>query len=168
MTDDGKPGLFPAGGHDHHACVEAALASAELLCREHGLRLTPLRRRVLELVWRSHRPVGAYAVLEELRRDGRSAAPPTVYRALDFLVQERLVHRLPSLNAYIGCNEPGAPHCGQFLICRHCGRVAELHDHALDRRISASAADTRFRVEQALVEVQGLCPRCQAAEGEGE
>ncbi len=161
MKEGTRPAPFPGRGHDHDACTQAALEAAEALCEEHGTRLTALRRRVLELIWRSHQPVGAYAVLEELKRDGRSAAPPTVYRALDFLVQEQLVHRIPSLNAYLGCNAPGAPHCGQFLICRDCGTVAELHDPALERRISASAAHSDFQVEQAMVEVQGLCPRCR-------
>lgn len=84
------------GKHDHRACIARAVAKAEALCRDRGVRLTELRRRVLELVWRAHEPIGAYGVLELLRTENDSAAPPTVYRALDFLVEQGLVHRVES------------------------------------------------------------------------
>ncbi|RMD92342.1 MAG: transcriptional repressor, partial [Alphaproteobacteria bacterium] len=87
--------------HDHRACAAAALARAEARCRESGLRLTPLRRRVLEILLESHRPLGAYDILARLRADGRPAQPPVAYRALDFLVAHGLAHRLHSLNAFL-------------------------------------------------------------------
>ncbi|MDO6806861.1 transcriptional repressor, partial [Wenyingzhuangia sp. 1_MG-2023] len=77
--------------------------------------------RVLELIWQSHKPVGAYELLPALANDGFNSAPPTVYRALDFLLDLGLVHRLHSLNAYVGCNHPGANHPVCFFICEHCG-----------------------------------------------
>src|SRR3546814_13619005 len=93
--------------HDHDHCVSHALAEADSLCARQGVRLTALRKRVLELVWQSHKPLGAYDILAQLtEQDGRRAAPPTVYRALDFLLENGLVHRIASLNAFIGCNHP--------------------------------------------------------------
>jgi Fur family zinc uptake transcriptional regulator len=95
--------------HDHSHCVHSALSEADTLCAQKGLRLTALRRRVLELVWQSHKPLGAYDILAVLsEQDGRRAAPPTVYRALDFLLENGLVHRISSLNAFVGCVHPGA------------------------------------------------------------
>src|SRR5262245_38713286 len=132
-------GAFPRAGHDHGRCVDDAIAAAAELCARSGDRLTPLRRRVLELVWTGHRPVGAYALLDQLKQDGRSAAPPTVYRALDFLLERGLVHRLASLNAYCGCVHPGEAHLVQFLICRDCGTAAELADRRVGEAISRSA-----------------------------
>src|SRR5690606_22655936 len=102
--------------HNHRACIEDALATARELCAERGVQLTPLREKVLQIVWKSHKPVGAYDVLDELARSHKSARPPTVYRALDFLIAEGLIHKIESLNAYLGCVEAGAPHSGQFLI----------------------------------------------------
>lgn len=152
-----------AAPHDHAACIDDALAHAERLCETRGARLTPVRRRVLELVWRGHRPRGAYDILEDLAAEGRRAAPLTVYRALDFLVAHGLVHRLESLNAFVGCTDPGARHATQFLVCRTCGTAAELQDPKVARAIEASASAAGFAVEQPMVEVRGLCPRCRAA-----
>ena len=97
---------FDSDGHDHRRCVADALDKAEALCSDRGARLTKLRCRVLELVWNSHAPIGAYDVLRRLSQEHQSAAPPTVYRALDFLLEQGLIHRIESLNAYIGCPVP--------------------------------------------------------------
>ena len=102
-TDLSPTGAFARPGHDHRACVDEALDGAVELCRKRGARLTGTRQRILELVWAGHRPVGAYELLAALGRDGQPAAPPTVYRALDFLVDQGLVHRIESLNAFVGC-----------------------------------------------------------------
>ncbi len=123
--------------------------------------LTPLRRRVLELVWRSHKPVGAYAILSALRRRGRAAAPPTVYRALEFLLEHGFVHRIASQSAYVGCVEPGPHHAGQFLICAKCGNAAELNDARIERAVGRRARRLGFAVERQTVEIAGLCPRCR-------
>ena len=90
-------------GHDHRKCVSEAMAVADELCAKRGARMTELRRRVLNLIWDSHAPVGAYAIMDMLKREGRNAMPPTVYRALDFLQEQGLIHRIASLNAFIGC-----------------------------------------------------------------
>ena len=154
------PDAFHDHAHDHDACQDDAIARAEALCRERGARLTNLRRRVLELVWERHRPMGAYDILEILRAERGGAAPPTVYRALEFLLAHGLVHRIESLNAYVGCSGPDEKHGAQFLICRRCGDVAELSDRAIDKAIDASAAKTGFAVDRATIEIEGLCPHC--------
>ncbi len=160
MTDRSVLSDFKPGDHDHEACVAVALDTASTVCRERGVRLTPLRRRVLELVWRRHVPSGAYDLLGALRSDGRRADPPTVYRALDFLVENGFVHRLESLNAYVGCGGPGRAHNGQFLICDSCGRVAELEDHAISEIIREKADALGFHAGWQTVEVIGLCGEC--------
>ena len=158
MRDDSKSP--PPAGHDHDSCVSAAIATAERLCRDRGLRFTALRRRVLMLVWDSHKPVGAYDILDGLRDEGRAAAPPTVYRALDFLIEAGLVHRLDSLNAFIGCPDPSRPHAGQFLICRQCRTVLELDDPEIDSVVANKAEQLGFTSVDQMLEVQGLCSNC--------
>ena len=154
---------YISGQHNHQQCVREALHQAELLCQKSGQRLTAIRRRVLELVWRQHKPIGAYEVLALLQEDGR-AAPPTVYRALDFLQELGLVHRIASLNAYVGCTQPQRPHQGQFLICTSCQLCAELNAAGIVAAIDASAALSGFQVHQQRVEIMGLCPACQSEE----
>ena len=153
-------------GHDHANCMESALDRAAALCGERGVRLTPLRRRVLELVWVGHKPLGAYEILDTLKTERPGAAPPTVYRALDFLLQHGLVHRIESLNSFVGCSNPLTPHGGQFLICRTCGLAAELNDPRIDRAIRDSANRAGFTVGRPIIEIEGLCPHCRDA-GEG-
>ena len=151
---------FPSRRHDHAACVAEVLRAAEDICREGALNLTPLRRRVLELVWDSHAPVRAYDLLDELRTERRGAAPPTVYRALEFLQAHGFVHRLDSLNAYVGCAQPGTRHAGQFLICGACRTVAELDDPAITEAVNARAGAVGFEVAGQTVEISGLCAAC--------
>ena len=155
---------FPPQGHNHRRCVRTALETAERQCRERGMRLTPIRRRVLELVWRKHSPVGAYQLLDALAHDGKRPTPPTVYRALDFLMEAGLVHRLASLNAYVGCVDPSQPHASQFLICTDCGEVAELSGAHLGRAIDRRAGELGFVVGSHRIEVSGLCERCVTLE----
>jgi len=153
--------LFTEDEHDHGRCVNQALSKAEALCRQKGLRLTALRRRVLELVWDNHRPVGAYALLEKMRDGSRQVAPTTVYRALDFLQEQGLVHRLASLNAFIGCSFPGARHAEQFLICTSCRQLAELDDSRVTAALNTSAEASGFAISSSTVEIMGLCPNCR-------
>ncbi len=149
--------------HDHSHCVHDALATAERLCAESGARLTPLRRRVLELVWGSHRPLGAYELLDQLTAEGHKPAPPTVYRALDFLLEQKLVHRIASRNAFLGCTHPGAAHAGYFLLCDECGNAEEIADSsALAGAIAAAAAAADFDVSSQTLELTGRCRRCRA------
>lgn len=142
------------------ADAQQALARAETLCQQRGARLTDLRRRVLEIIWSSATPLGAYTILDVLRDDGRQGAPPTVYRALDFLLAQGLIHRLASLNVFTGCRRPGGHHSGQFLICRDCGRVSELSNPAIDELLRAETDACGFEALAQIVEILGRCPDC--------
>jgi Fur family transcriptional regulator, zinc uptake regulator len=152
---------FKGAEHAHAQCLQDAVHAAEKACLQRGLRLTPLRRQVLELVWRSHEPVKAYDVLERLQRTHRGAAPPTVYRALEFLQAEGFVHRIESLNAYIGCGAPQNAHSGQFLICRDCGEVAEIDDPEVRTLLATKARSLGFHIESETIEVTGACVNCR-------
>jgi Fur family zinc uptake transcriptional regulator len=152
---------FTGSDHDHRNCVVSALQAAAGLCEQQGLRLTALRRRVLELVWRGHQPRGAYDILEDLHSEGRRAAPPTVYRALEFLRLHGLIHRIESLNAFIGCVSPEVPHSGHFMICNRCGGAAEVNDQAIGAALRRSALNSGFVIEQQTIELRGVCPACQ-------
>tara|TARA_R110000868_G_scaffold91679_12_gene254099 strand:- start:763 stop:1236 length:474 start_codon:yes stop_codon:yes gene_type:complete len=149
--------------HDHEHCIDSALTLARELCSQRAVKLTPIREKVLEIVWRSHKPVGAYDVLDTLARSHKAARPPTVYRALDFLMAEGLIHKIESLNAYLGCGEAGHTHESQFLICRTCGTAEEIVDAALDAALDAATKRSGFAVERKVVEIAGKCRRCQAA-----
>ena len=154
-------GGFPDPHHDHSACAAGALEVAEAICSARGEKMTTLRRRVLAIVWRGHRPVGAYDILDAMQAEnGRKVAPPTVYRTLDFLRQQGLVHRVESLNAYVGCPDPGRPHRVQFMICSDCGVAAEIDDARVGQALDAAAAAAGFVPRQRMVEVSGLCARC--------
>jgi Fur family zinc uptake transcriptional regulator len=156
-----KPLLGHAGKpHDHTACIDRALGTAAEVCAQRGLKLTPLRQRVLEIVWRAHEPIGAYEILAELARERDKAAPPTVYRALEFLMTAGLVHRIDSLNAFIGCDEPSKPHVAQFLVCRQCQRVVELDDPAINSLLAEKSRAAGFVLEPASLELTGLCTEC--------
>ena len=162
MTD--APPIDPAfDAHDHAACVGGQLAAVEERCAEAGLRLTPVRRRVLEILLAEHRAVGAYEVLARLREDGRAAAPPVAYRALDFLVGHGFAHRIERLNAYLACGAAGQDHAAAFLICRDCGIVAEARleeDEA--GRLDRAAAAAGFVIEGTVMEASGVCAACAA------
>ncbi len=160
MADTPQAAFACKDTHHHQSCIAAALLRAEQLCQQQRQRFTTIRRRVLELVWQQHKPVGAYQVLELLQQDSRTA-PPTVYRALDFLQQLGLVHRIASLNAYIGCARPGEPHDGQFLICESCKTLAELDVAAITSVIERNAAASGFATSRQTVEIMGLCPNCR-------
>lgn len=153
--------VFQHPDHDHDRCLASALREAERLCRERGAQLTPIRRRVLELVWSEHRPQGAYDLLARLQAERGRVAPPTVYRALDFLLAQGLIHRIESLNAFVGCARPSHDHSGQFFICEGCGATAELADAGVAAQIDRSAENLGFAVARRIVEVRGYCPGCR-------
>ncbi len=149
------------GEHDHSHCQSQALESAKQQCQEQGLRLTPIRIQVLEIIWASHNPIGAYDVLQKLQESGHKPAPPTAYRALDFLVSAHLIHRIESLNAFIGCPSPDHNHQYQFYICKECGHIAEVNDSAVADAISDGAKELGFLSLQPIIEVHGTCKNCQ-------
>ena len=164
MIEQTDPASAPAGRrHDHRKCVRQALTAAAQVCAARGVQLTPTRLRVLELVWGSHRAIKAYDILDRLGSEERPAKPPTVYRALDFLIEQGLVHRVDSLNAFVGCMRPGSAHQGQLLICSGCGTVDEIEVEAVAAAIDAAAGSAGFVLLQHTVELRGLCARCRCS-----
>lgn len=150
--------------HNHKQCVRSALGSARELCAQRGARLTSLREQVLELVWQSHKPLGAYQLMDQLAEAStRRVAPPTVYRALDFLLEQGLIHRINRLNAYVGCPSPEHRHPSHFLLCRDCGVAVEMDSDSLNRGIADNAEAAGFTLESHSLEVTGLCPDCRSA-----
>ena len=155
--------VFRGAEHTHAQCVGRALKRAEALCHQRGTRFTRMRRRVLELIWESHRAVKAYDLLDRLTESEKSARPPTVYRALEFLIEHGLVHRVDSLNAYVGCSGSDDLHNAQFLICQKCGEVREVDGALIDRAVRRQAAAAGFTVRRQTVELHGECPSCAAS-----
>ena len=151
--------------HDHARCQRELLSEAARHCARRKLRLTERRRQVLEVLLASHQPMGAYDILAELNRSGgdEHIAPPIVYRALEFLIGEGLIHRIESRNAYISCVHPGHSGAAQFLICRDCEQVAEIENR--DSALLAQADDLGFAVDHSVVEITGVCAECQKHAG---
>lgn len=150
--------------HDHTNCAGEVLARADALSAERGARLTPVRRRALEILLEAHRAMGAYDVLERLAKDGFGNQPPVAYRALEFLVEQGLAHRIRRLNAFAACMHPGEAHNPAFFICKACNTVAEIPAEALRSAMADAAGKIGFRVERTNIEALGLCPAC--AEGD--
>ncbi len=147
--------------HDHAHCAGGVMARAESLAAERGVRLTPVRRRVLEILLESHRAIGAYDMLQRLVAEGYGHQPPVAYRALDFLVENGLAHRVRRLNAFTACMHPGEVHAPAFLICRGCDTVAEAPADSVRAALDAAAASLGFVIERSNIEALGLCPACQ-------
>lgn len=140
----------------HADSAHQALEAAETLCAEQGQRLTPVRRRVFELVLNSHKPVKAYDLLEALRPGPGAAKPPTVYRALDFLMSLGLVHKVEALNAFVACTHSHDDGGAELFICSDCGSVDERHGKRLDTN-----APSGFQIDRSVVEHFGVCADCQ-------
>ena len=158
---DSEPIAFEA--HEHTGCVARGVSAAEAVCEAKKLRLTVARRRVLEILLAEHKALGAYDVLAQLSEKGEPAHPPAAYRALDFLVEHGLVHRIECLNAFIACAHPTEGHRPAFLICRDCKAVAEAQIAPNEGALGETAERIGFRIERTSIEVEGLCPGCQAA-----
>ncbi|MEN8212958.1 MAG: transcriptional repressor [Pseudomonadota bacterium] len=140
--------------------VRDILSHDEQLCEQRGVRLTPQRKQVLRIIMQSEFPLGAYEILQKMEQP---AAPPTVYRALDFLLQQGLIHRLETLQAYLVCDHPDASHQSQFLICSECGRVKEMEDRNIRRSLDSAASEAGFSRSNEVVEIIGRCGRCAGA-----
>lgn len=152
--------------HGQHAPDER-VALAKALCSARGAQLTKLRRQILELLWESGRPTGAYELIEALKQKAsRPVAPTTVYRGLEFLISQGLVSKIESLNAYVPCAHPERQNDCLFFICSHCGSSAELEDPRLESLISENASLIGFRPTRRVVEVEGACAHCVAAGAE--
>lgn len=154
---------FPAPDHDHAQCVSDALSRAEEACDERGRRLTPLRRRVLEVLAESHMPLGAYDIVARLKRTSDAAPAMSVYRVLDFLVSEGLAHRIESRNAFLACNrDHDSEEVVVFLLCERCSTVAEVKSDAVGRDLARAAGAVGFEAHAPVLEIKGLCETCRA------
>ncbi|MEW5420643.1 Fur family transcriptional regulator [Amorphus sp. 3PC139-8] len=155
--------IFPDPAHDHRKCASTAVLAAERHCKAKGLRLSSMRRSVLETLAESHTPLGAYDILDRLAGEAGRPAPISVYRALSFLTQEGLAHRIESLNAYVACAERhGEAQPLVFLICERCRQVGEATAADLDIRIDAVARAAGFQPHRAAIEIFGICEHCAA------
>jgi len=150
--------------HNHQHCIDDAISHAEAICLATATKLTPLRKQVLTLIWQSHKPLGAYDVIDMLAKAcQRRIAPPTVYRSLEFLLELGLIHRIHSLNAYIGCPTPNKQHPSYFLICKQCHTVSESSDTQLKLQIDNLGTEAGFQIQNHWLEILGLCQNCQAS-----
>ncbi|BBA33117.1 transctiptional regulator [Methylocaldum marinum] len=152
--------------HDHRGCVDRALRVAEQLCAQREVRLTPIRRKVLELIWESHRAVKAYDLLDRIKPFEQAAKPATVYRALEFLLEQKLIHRVESLNAFIGCNCSERRHEQLLLICERCGNVEERPGTEVMAAVASEVEEAGFKLHRKAIEIHGLCPHCVQPEAE--
>lgn len=148
------------GVHDHGS-IDDRILEAERLCALEGARLTPLRKEVLSLIFAANAPIGAYDLLAKLKgKSERPAAPPTVYRTLDFLLEQGLVHRLTSINAFIPCCHPREGHQAAFLICQKCHSVKETSANNLFDELAQIAAQGAFKAKHSIIEISGICQKC--------
>ncbi|KAA2285810.1 Fur family transcriptional regulator [Arenimonas fontis] len=156
--------LHPCTDPAHHVHgADDYVRAVERACEERGLRLTPLRAQVLGLIAEAGRPMKAYELLEAMKQENGSSAPPTVYRALDFLLDQGFIHRLASVNAFVGCHHPQVRHSVPFLICDRCHSATELEDARVTALLDEQARALGFRPRAQTLEVHGLCATCSAA-----
>lgn len=158
------PTTFPSPDHDHARCSVDALTYAEAVCRERKQRFTPMRRQVLAALAASHKPIGAYEIMEQVAAGGARPAPIAIYRALDFLMANGFVHRIESRNAFLAC--AGRHVAGArvaFLICERCGAVGEAPAAGIMKAVNAAAASVGFAPTMPVIEIAGICAHCRAA-----
>ena len=146
--------------------VTRVLEQAETLCHERGVRLTAQRKSVLRLLCLSDKALGAYELLDQMRGVIKNPTPAVVYRALDFLLEQGLVHKLETQHAYISCTHPEHPHSSQFLICDDCGDVTEIEDFSMSKRLKEMSKSKGFRAKRPVVELLGTCEQCHQSHEE--
>ncbi len=150
---------------DHHNCTIGALEHAERVCLARGARLTPIRRAVLAEIWTGHEATKAYDLISRMSTVGNLIKPPTIYRALEFLLAHGLIHRIESLNAFIGCDHPETQHQAILMICDHCGTINEQSSDALNVLIATISRAQQFKTIRQSVELHGVCTHCQTHQG---
>lgn len=165
QANDSKQGVPESLNHDHKACIHTALRKAEQLCMERGAQLTPIRHKVLELIWESHEAVKAYDLLERIKPFNDSAKPATVYRALDFLIEQKLIHRVESMNAFIGCNHVEGKHDLLLLICERCRQIEERPAMQVMESLSHELKLAGFLAQRKTIEIHGVCKHCSELAG---
>ena len=149
--------------HNHNACFNGAMKAFRKHCFEKNLKLTPLRSKVFEFLLKDHQPLGAYQILDMLRDSGFGSTPPIAYRVLDFLIEHGFAHKIKRLNAFVACSHLGSTHSPAFMICRKCEKVAELDETETGIDLK-KAEPIDFKIEEAVIEVMGLCTYCVGAE----
>lgn len=147
--------------HDHDCCISHALESAQNVCCEKNIRLTPIRQRIFELIWSNHKAVGAYDLLASLQQEDPKAKPVTIYRALDFLLSAGLIHKVASLNAFVGCSHPETAHNSVLLICDNCHDAKEVEAQEVYEAIYEIGRNNAFQPQQLTLELHGFCDDCQ-------
>jgi Fur family zinc uptake transcriptional regulator len=150
-----------SASHDHNCCISHALESAQTICHDKNIRLTPIRQRIFELIWATHKAIGAYDLLAILQREDPNAKPVTIYRALDFLLNAGLIHKVASLNAFVGCANPETAHNAVLLICDACQNAKEVAAGEIYEAICAVAKKNAFQPQQLTLELHGVCDDCQ-------
>ncbi len=136
------------------------MKNIEEYCKSNSLKLTPVRRKVYELLLEQQRGLGAYRILDLLRDSGFKSQPPVAYRALDFLVEIGFVHRIESQNSFFACTRPGEHHSPVFMICKKCESVSEATSSTSMSELSNSLKETGFEMEQTVIEAAGVCSSC--------
>lgn len=141
-----------------------ALDTAERVCSRRGVRLTALRRRILEQVLQTDGVIKAYDLIHHLSSADRSIKPPTVYRSLAFLLEQGFIHRIESLNGFVACNHPGEAHETLLMLCDACGHIHEMHLEHISHALDCIAEEQGFAISAKVVELHGLCSDCQRAD----
>lgn len=144
----------------HNNCIDSAINKAEAICLKNKLQFTRLRKSILKLIWESHVPLRAYDILERLKISETSAKPITVYRILDFLLENKLIHKLESQNSFLGCTHPGEEHNCYFIICKKCQIVEEGCKEDILKTIYNSLDKLNFSPLHITLEIQGICKNC--------
>ena len=144
----------------HKSCIKEALIEAKIICDQRGVKLTKLRETVLKLIWKNHSYVKAYDLLEELRKIDRSAKPPTIYRSLDFLMENGFIHKIQSLNAFVGCSHPSEHNECYFLICKECQNIEECHSKSINEFVQSTSNTNNFSANQVTLVISGICQEC--------
>ena len=152
--------------HDHKKCVSEALGTAAQLCVVRGVQLTPIRQQVLELIWEGHKAVKAYELLDRIKPLMDAAKPATIYRALDFLIEQGLIHRVESLNAFVGCSSSAHQHEQLLLICNNCQEVEERSAPEVMLALSQEVEQADFIVHSKAIEIHGICAKCAETRGD--
>lgn len=154
--------VFHEPGHNHARCAADVIAHAESMCASRAQKLTPMRRKVLETLASSHKPLGAYEIIDAVAGAGSRPAPITIYRALDFLMANDLVHRIASRNSFLACaHNHNAGTLAIFLICEACGTVGEASGTEVGRALTDAAQGVGFTPKMSVVEITGRCAHCR-------
>ncbi len=145
---------------NHKISIDEALKKAEIICNKKGVKLTKLRQKVLTLILKNHGYVKAYDLLNDLKKNDASAKPPTVYRSLDFLMEHGFIHKIQSLNAFVGCSHPDEHEDCYFLICKECKNIEECCSNSVKKVLTSTSGKNNFSPNQVTLEITGICQDC--------